>query len=191
MRSSPYGALLLDEFEKADKKVVDLFLQILDEGFFSDAFGQRVNMRNTIIIATSNAGAQLIWQWVQTGIDPTAKKSEIIAAIQQEGKFKPELLNRFDAIIMFQPLSQEHLKRVARLMLKKLADRLKEQQNITFVITDELIDETVSKGYDPVFGARPMRRFIQDNVEKIIAEKIIKGELARGGSIALNAKDVG
>ena len=147
-------------------------------------------MRNTIIIATSNAGAQLISQWMQAGIDPTAKKSEIIAAIQQEGKFKPELLNRFDAIIMFQPLSQEHLKRVARLMLKKLGDRLKEQQNITFVITDELIDETVSKGYDPVFGALPMRRFIQDKVEKIIAEKIIKGELARGGSIALEAKNL-
>ena len=190
MRSSPYGALLLDEFEKADKKVVDLFLQILDEGFFSDAFGEQVNMRNTIIIATSNAGSQLIWHWVEAGIDPATKKSEIIAEIQQEGKFKPELLNRFDAIIIYQPLSQEHLKQVARLMLKKLAERLKEQQNITFVATDELIDETVRQGYDPTFGARPMRRFIQDKIEKVIAEKIIKGELARGGSAALGAKDV-
>lgn len=190
LRSSPYGTLLLDEFEKADKKVVDLFLQILDEGFFSDAFGEQVNMRNTIIIATSNAGAQMIWHLVEDNIDPSTKKSAIIAEIQQEGKFKPELLNRFDAIIIFQPLSQEHLHHVARLMLKKLEGRLKEQQNITFVTTDELVEETVRLGYDPTFGARPMRRFIQDKIEKVIAEKIIKGELIRGGSIAIGAKDI-
>ncbi|MEK7074939.1 MAG: ATP-dependent Clp protease ATP-binding subunit, partial [Patescibacteria group bacterium] len=170
IHSSPYGALLLDEFEKADKKVMDLFLQILDEGFFSDAFDQKINMRNTIIIATSNAGAQMIWRMVEGNIDPSTKKSVIIAEIQQEGKFKPELLNRFDAIIIYQPLSQEHLRQVARIMLKKLTDRLKEQQDITFVITDELIDETVRQGYEPTFGARPMRRFIQDKIEKIIAE---------------------
>lgn len=190
LRSSPYGTLLLDEFEKADKKVVDLFLQILDEGFFSDAFGEQVNMRNTIIIATSNAGAQMIWHLVEDNIDPSTKKSAIIAEIQQEGKFKPELLNRFDAIIIFQPLSQEHLRHVARLMFKKLEGRLKEQQNITFVTTDELVEETVRLGYDPTFGARPMRRFIQDKIEKIIAEKIIKGELTRGESIAIGAKDI-
>ena len=190
MRSSPYTALLLDEFEKADKKVVDLFLQILDEGFFSDAFGKFVNMRNAIIMATSNAGAQMIWQMVQNGIDPSTKKPQIIAEIQKEGTFKPELLNRFDAIVIYQPLSQEHCRQVARIMLKKLADRLKEQQQISLVITDELIEETVRQGYDPTFGARPMRRFIQDKVEKIIAEKIIKGELTHGGSITLNAKDV-
>ena len=190
MRSSPYAILLLDEFEKADKKVVDLFLQILDEGFFSDAFGQHVNMRNTIIIATSNAGAQMIWRMVESGIDPSTEKSAIIAEIQQEGKFKPELLNRFDAIIIYQPLSTEHLKQVARIMLKKLAERLKKQQYITLIITDELIDETVRQGYEPTFGARPMRRFIQDKIEKVIAEKIIKGELVRGGTIELGAKDI-
>ena len=190
MHSSPYGAVLLDEFEKADKKVVDLFLQILDEGFFSDAFGQQVNMRNTIIIATSNAGSQLIWRWVEGGVDPSTKKSQIIAEIQQEGKFKPELLNRFDAIVIYQPLSQEHLKQVARIMLKKLTNRLKEQQNITLTITDELVDETMRQGYEPAFGARPMRRFIQDKIEKIIAEKIIKGEIVRGGSVVLSVKDL-
>ncbi len=190
MRSSPYATLLLDEFEKADKKVIDLFLQILDEGMFTDAFGEQVNMRNTIIIATSNAGAQMIWHLVEGNIDPSTKKSAIIAEIQQEGKFKPELLNRFDSIIIYQPLSPEHLKQVARMMLKKLADRLREQQNISFTITDELIDETVRLGYDPTFGARPMRRFIQDKVEKVVADRIIKGELTRGGSIALGTKDI-
>lgn len=190
MRSSPYATLLLDEFEKADKKVIDLFLQILDEGMFTDAFGEQVNMRNTIIIATSNAGAQMVWHLVEGNIDPSTKKSAIIAEIQQEGKLKPELLNRFDSIIIYQPLSPEHLKQVARMMLKKLADRLKEQQNISFTITDELIDETVRLGYDPTFGARPMRRFIQDKVEKVVADRIIKGELTRGGSIMLNARDI-
>lgn len=190
MRSSPYTIILLDEFEKADKKVVDLFLQILDEGVFSDAFGEQVNMRNTIIIATSNAGSQMIWRMVEGGIDPSTKKSAIIGEIQQEGKFKPELLNRFDAIIIYQPLSTEHLKQVAHIMLKKLAARLKEQQYITLIITDELVDETTRQGYEPTFGARPMRRFIQDKIERVIAEKIIKGELARGGTIELGAKDI-
>ncbi|MDP3770413.1 MAG: ATP-dependent Clp protease ATP-binding subunit [Candidatus Sungbacteria bacterium] len=190
MRSSPYACVLLDEFEKADKKVIDLFLQILDEGYFSDAFSERVNMRNTIIVATSNAGSQMIWRFVESGIDPTEKKSQIIAEIQQEGKFKPELLNRFDGIIVFQPLSQEHLKQVARIMLKKLAERLREQQDMTFSITDEIVEEIVRRGYDPTFGARPMRRFIQDKIEKIIAEKIIKGELARGQTFSLTAQDL-
>jgi len=190
MRSSPYATLLLDEFEKADKKVIDLFLQILDEGMFTDASGKQINMRNTIIIATSNAGAQMVWHLVEGNIDPSTKKSAIIAEIQQEGKFKPELLNRFDSIIIYTPLSPEHLKQVARMMLKKLADRLQEQQNITFAITDELIDETARLGYDPTFGARPMRRFIQDKIEKVVADRIIKGELTRGGSIMLNAKDI-
>ena len=190
MRTSPYAVVLLDEFEKADGNVIDLFLQILDEGYFSDAFGTRVNMRNTIIIATSNAGARLIWEMVGHGINPNDKKSDIINVIQQEGKFKPELLNRFDAIIIFQPLSQKDLRKVARLMLVNLADRLVETQEIILDITDELVNEAVKQGYDPAFGARPMRRFIQEKVEKVIAEKIIKGELKRGMTISLTAADV-
>ncbi len=190
IRSSPYGVLLFDEFEKAHKKVVDLFLQILDEGMFTDAFGQHVNMRNTIIIATSNAGASLIQKMVQAGIQPGTKKTEILNQIQQEGLFRPELLNRFDATIMFQPLSPEQLRQVAILMFIQLAGRLKKQQNITFKITDALVAVAVSRGYDPAFGARPLRRFIQDTVEKAIAEKIITHKLSQGGSITLDAQDI-
>ena len=190
MRSSPYAVVLLDEFEKAHSQVIDLFLQILDEGYFSDAFGSRVNMRNTIIIATSNAGARLIWEMVGHGVNPNDKKSDILNTIQLEGKFKPELLNRFDAIIIFQPLSKEHLRKVARLMLEHLATRLEENQEIILEITDDLIDEAVKQGYDPAFGARPMRRFIQEKVEKAIAEKIIKGELKRGSACSLTAEEL-
>lgn len=190
MHSFPYAVVLLDEFEKADKKVIDLFLQILDEGFFTDALGAKINMRNVIIIATSNAGASLIWQWVAAGIDPGDKKSEMLSAIQQEGKFKPELLNRFDSIVIFRPLTQEHLREIARLMLKKLSSRLKEQQDITLQITDPLLDEMAKQGYDPTFGARPMRRFIQERIEKLIADKIIKGELVRGATLAITPEEI-
>lgn len=190
MHSFPYAVVLLDEFEKADKKVIDLFLQILDEGFFTDALGVKINMRNVIIIATSNAGASLIWQWVAAGIDPADKKSEMLSAIQQEGKFKPELLNRFDSIVIFRPLTPEHLREIARLMLKKLASRLKEQQDITLQITDPLLDEMARLGYDPTFGARPMRRFIQERIEKLIANKIIKGELARGAMLTITPEEI-
>lgn len=180
MRSSPYGVLLLDEFEKAHSKVVDLFLQILDEGFFSDAFGERVNVRNTIIIATSNAGAVLIADLIRQGVnDPAAMKSQIVSDITKKGVFKPELLNRFDTIVMFRPLGEKELGEIARLMLGALGRRLAEQ-NIRVRIDDALIGAVVRGGFDPQFGARPMRRFIQDHIEKIIAEKIIKGELKAG-----------
>jgi len=176
LRQKPFAVLLFDEFEKSSKAVINLFLQILDEGFFSDAFGKKVSVRDAIIIATSNAGSNLIWDLLKSGKDPAILQTEVIDAIRKEGVFSPEILNRFDAIVVYHPLNQTQLKAVTELLLKKLAEQLKEQ-DIEFIITDDLIKRVAEIGYDPVMGARPMRRAIADRVEQFIARKILEQNL--------------
>ena len=171
VREHAYGLLLLDEFEKASKDVHNLFLQILDEGFFSDVQGKKVNLRNMIIIATSNAG---------TDID------QLVA----HGDFRPELINRFDGVIFFQPLGDINLNKVTRLMLKNLSSRLKEK-GIELVITDDLISVLMEKGNDPHFGARPMNRAIADLVEEKIAEGLISGTIKSGSKVSFVKNEVG
>ncbi len=188
LREQPYGVLLLDEFEKADKKVLDLFLQILDEGMFSDASGRKISARNTIIIATSNAASTEIFDTVKSGGDILAKKTEIVEKIIEQGIFKPELLNRFDGIILFHPLESEELRKVAEKMLGRVMWRLKEK-GMTLTVTPELLDFLVEKGTDQKFGARPLNRAIQDTVEKIIADRIISGEYKAGSDIKLTSQD--
>jgi ATP-dependent Clp protease ATP-binding subunit ClpC len=196
LRDKQYGVLLLDEFEKASRAVHDLFLQILDEGFFSDMNGRRVSARNTIIIATSNAGSDLIFQAIENvaateslSVILEKKKSEIVDSIIAKGIFRPELLNRFDGIILFHPLEREHLEQVARLQLEQFAKRLK-QKGITLTITPELVAYVVSAGSDPKFGARAMNRAIQENVEQAVARKIIAGSVKSGETISLSNADM-
>ena len=186
IREHPYGVLLLDEFEKTSREVHDLFLQILDEGFFTDVFGKRVNARNLMIIATSNAGSDLIWNMAQEG--KRLDKDIIIAEIINRAIFKPELLNRFDGVILFHPLNDEHLRLIARLQLEKLGKRLKEK-GLEFLITDPLVEYLVSAGQDPKFGARPMARAIQGTVEQAIAEKMLRGEIVAGSTVELSPSD--
>jgi len=189
LRDEPYGVLLLDEFEKTNKDVLDLFLQILDEGVFSDMNGKKVNARNTIIIATSNAGSDLVWDIVRSGGVLAENKTKIIDEIVKRNIFKPELLNRFDGAVLFHPLDKESLQKIAVLMLKKLSSRLK-TKGIMLEINDELIDFLVAEGNDPQFGARPLNRAIQEKVEKVIAEKMIRGDVRAGSKIALTKIDL-
>ena len=200
LRERPFGVLLLDEFEKTNKDVHDLFLQILDEGFFTDAAGKRVNARNLMIIATSNAASDLIWGQIKHGSDTEGRirgteaeqkiaKDVITAEIINRGVFKPELLNRFDGVILFHPLGAEHLREIARLMLQKFAKRLKEK-GIELIITDEIVEYLISVGQDPKFGARPMNRAIQEKVEQVIAEKMLRGEIAAGSRVELTGTDL-
>ena len=183
LREHPYGVLLLDEFEKTDKEVLNLFLQIIDEGYFSDAYGKKVMARNIMFIATSNAGAEKIFEIVSAGKDPKDYETEIIDYIVQQGIFKPELLNRFDDTILFHPLTKENLSEIANLMLQKVAQKLSEK-GITLSINKELIDFVVQGGYNQTFGARPMNRLIQDSVEQHIADLIIRGNLNAGQTIS-------
>lgn len=182
LRQNMFGVVLLDEFEKSHPDVLNLFLQILDEGIFSDMDGKKVNARNLIFIATSNAGAEKIWSMVRAGQDPAAARDEIINEIVNAGTYKPELLNRFDDCIIFHPLSPDELKQIAGLMLKKLAKRL-EPKGITLKVTDYLAAQVCQDGANEVFGARPMNRYIQDNVEQLIADKIIEGGLKPGMTV--------
>lgn len=189
LKENPYSVLLLDEFEKANKDVHDLFLQIIDEGIFSDMTGKKVNVRNMVIIATSNAGSEMIWKAVEENRNLSEYKPQIIEKIIDERIFKPELLNRFDDIILFNPLNKENLKKITLLMLEKLSSRLMEK-SLKLKISDELLDFLVEKGMDPKFGARPINRAIQDTVEKIIAEKIIRGQISAGQEIEISKEEL-
>jgi ATP-dependent Clp protease ATP-binding subunit ClpA len=179
----------LDEFEKADTQVHDLFLQILDEGMFTDARGTRVNARNCIIIATSNAGSGLIWSLTEKGRRPQDARDTIIADIIQNGIFRPELINRFDATIIFSSLGQSEQREIARNMLTELESRIRDR-GFTLVVNDALLTAVMKEGYSPEFGARPMRRAIQDIIEERVATKIIEGNLRPGDSIELTSEDL-
>ncbi|MDO8594135.1 MAG: ATP-dependent Clp protease ATP-binding subunit [bacterium] len=187
LREHPYGVLLLDEFEKTNKDVHDLFLQILDEGFFTDVSGKRVNARNLIIIATSNAGSDLIWKLIEEKKE--LQKDIVITEIINRAIFKPELLNRFDGVILFRPLDGKDLRVIAKLQLQKLGKRLQEK-GLELVITDPMLDFLVSVGQDPKFGARPMNRAIQEHIEQVIAEKMLRGEVAAGSKIELSTAEL-
>lgn len=183
LREHPYGVLLLDEFEKTNKDVLNLFLQIIDEGYFSDVTGKKVMARNIMFIATSNAGSEKIFEMVSKNINIKNNEAEIISAIVKQGIFRPELLNRFDATIIFHPLTKENLIEIAALMLKKVAKRLADKGMI-LSIDKELINFIATGGYNPIFGARPMNRLIQDTVEQHLADLIIRGELTAGQTIS-------
>lgn len=189
LREHQYGVLLLDEFEKTTKEVMNLFLQILDEGFFSDGAGKKVMARNLIIIATSNAGSDLIWDSVKNGEDLAKTKDKIIDSIVKSGVLKPELLNRFDGVVVFHPLTETHLRKIAELMLERLHDRLS-RNGINLVINENLLNYVVSFGTDPKFGARPMNRAIQEKVEEIIAKKIIAGSISKGSPVELSSEEL-
>ena len=189
LKEHPYSVLLLDEFEKASEEVHDLFLQVLDEGMFTDGLGQKINARNTIIIATSNAGSQQIIAWLDAGVDLNQKQEEIVDYVVKEGIYKPELVNRFDGVVMFEPLREEQIAQIAKAMLAKLSKRL-EDRGYKLEITDDLVNTLVRLGYQPEFGARPMQRAIQNVVEEAAAEKIISGSLKKGDTIRFTKQEL-
>ena len=189
IREHPYGVLLLDEFEKSSRGVHDLFLQVFDEGVFSDARGMKVNARNIIFIVTSNAGSNLIFDAVQRGENLADLREKVVNALVEENIFRPEFLNRFDGVILFHPLAEEHLVGIARALLEELARRLDEKR-IRLVVNDVLVNTAIKYGHDPRFGAREMRRAIKEKIEDKIAEKIIRGEVKEGDTLELSENDL-
>ncbi len=189
LREKQFGVLLLDEFEKATRYVHDLFLQILDEGEFTDATGKKVNAHNILFIATSNAGAEKIWEISEKGGDILAARDELINEIISRGIFRPEFLNRFDDIILFHPLAREHIEKIARLKLAGLAKRLK-ARGVDLEITEEIVAVVADAGFDPKFGGRPMNRAIQEKVEQVVADKLLRGEIQVGSHVRLEKKDL-
>lgn len=188
LRTNPFGVVLLDEFEKSNSDVHDLFLQILDEGFFSDMDGKKINAKNVIFIATSNAVSDLVFDYVSRGENLNIKKDEIIKAMIDRGIFKPELINRFDDIILFEPLQRGELRQIAEINLNKLKSRLSER-GIDLIINDYILDFVSREGYSPKFGARSMNRIIQDRVERALAERILNGEIVEGSRLEFKEGD--
>ncbi len=192
VRRKPYSVILFDEIEKAHPDVFNMLLQILDDGRLTDSQGRKVDFRNTVIIMTSNVGAKLITNEQKSlgflSDDPDKPKSEketaeeIKEAVMGELKntFKPEFLNRIDDIIVFNRLNDTDIKNIAKRMLKTLTKRL-ENMEIDITFADSTIDEISKEGFDPVYGARPLRRAIQSKIEDDISEKILDGSIAKGG----------
>ena len=190
VRDNPFSLILLDEIEKAEKNILNIFLQVFDEGRLTDVFGRKINFEQNIIIATSNAGADFIRELVKEGVNPSIEKEKIIDILIKGGYFRPELLNRFDEIVIFHPLSQEQVGVISGLLMNGLALRLKEQGYV-FTSTQEIVDYVAGVGFDPQFGARPMERVIRDKVESAIAKKILNGEIKKGITFSLNLSDLG
>ncbi len=188
VRENPFSLVLLDEIEKAHPNILNLFLQVLDEGWVTDGFGRKIDFRNTIIIATSNAGAEVIREDIAKDKKLDIIKEDLLDYLFKKGIFRPEFINRFDAIVVFKPLTKENLLDIAQLMLKKLAENLRDK-GVEFEITQELKKKIVELSYSPEFGAREMRRVIQDKVENILANALLSGKLKRGNKVKVNPKD--
>lgn len=187
VRETPFALLLLDEIEKAHPNILNLFLQVLDEGWITDGLGRKTDFTNTIIIATSNAGYQVILEAIAKQEPWASVKQNLLNFLFEHGIFRPEFINRFDAFVVFSPLSKEHLLAIAGLLLEKLKKNLAER-NIEFIITDALKEKIVELGYDPTFGAREMRRVIQDKVENVLARAFLAEEIKKGDKIEIDEK---
>ncbi len=185
IKDNPYSLLLLDEVEKAYPDILDIFLQILDEGFVTDAFGEKINFRNCMIIATSNAGASLIKKMVENAAAAEDIKKSVIDWTVENNIFKVEFLNRFDGVIFFRPLNQKELADVVWLKLQDFAKRLDKEKNIQIDFREDIAQKIIEKGYNPIFGARSLNRYIEDTVENLVAKKIIAGEAKNGERITV------
>jgi len=186
VRENPFALVLLDEIEKAHPNILNLFLQVLDEGHITDGQGRKVIFTNTIIICTSNAGADMIFKGVESG--QVIEKNKLLDALFDKGIFKPEFINRFDATVIFHPLTKENLLQIVQLALQELQKNLKEKE-IDFGITEPLKEKIVELSYKPEFGAREMRRVIQDKVEDAIAQGLLSDKVKKGDKIEINSEN--
>ncbi|MFC1711760.1 AAA family ATPase [Patescibacteria group bacterium] len=186
VRENPYGVLLLDEFEKANPEILNLFLTVFDEGYLKDIRGKNVSFKNLIIICTSNAAAEFIREKIgsKRKIEFSKFCSQVIEYTLQKNIFSPELVNRFDGTIVFKPLEPEHIKAIAKKLVAKLIKRLLKKQ-IHLEADDQVYTLLAELGYSTTFGARPMKRLIADKIETLIAKSVLGGEIKKGEKIKL------
>ena len=192
IRRKPYSVVLFDEIEKAHPDIFNLMLQVLEDGHITDSQGRKINFKNTVIIMTSNAGAKNIVNPKKLGFtnNDSVEKSydDMKKGVMNEVKdlFRPEFLNRIDDIVVFHPLSQEDIEQVAKGMLVEVAHRVKEHMGITLSLTDNALKELAKAGYDATYGARPLRRAIQNKIEDKLAEAVLGGEISRDSTISID-----
>ena len=179
IEEQPFGLLFFDELEKAHRVIWNILLQVLDEGRLSTRIGRTVSFKNNIIIATSNAGTALIQK------NPQITKDDLIRYLIQENLFSPEFLNRFDDIVLFHPLSRQDSEAVTRLLLQDLNVRMMRERGVTVKITDTLVRALVDAGYNEEYGARALRRTVQEKVENAVADMILKDQAVPGTTLVI------
>ncbi len=193
VRRKPYSVVLLDEIEKAHPDVFNILLQVLDDGRLTDSKGRTVDFRNTVVIMTSNVGADALKYQKNLGFslgDTDSKYKDMKATMLEELKkaFRPEFLNRIDEMIVFHSLEKEHLKEIVSFMANALTKRLKEQ-DIELELTEAALEKIAQEGYDPQYGARPIRRALQKHVEDRLSEELLKGNVLTGQVVVFDYKD--
>jgi ATP-dependent Clp protease ATP-binding subunit ClpB len=185
IRRRPYAVILLDEVEKAHPDVFNVLLQVLDDGRLTDGQGRTVDFRNTVIIMTSNLGSQVIQEYAGEK-NYTRMKSAVMEIVQQS--FRPEFINRIDDIVVFHPLGSQQIRAIVEIQLIYLRKRLQER-NMDLTLDDAARDLLGEAGFDPVYGARPLKRAIQQQIENPLAQRILKGEFNPGDRIRATARD--
>jgi len=184
IKNRPASLLLLDEIEKASKDALNLLLTVLDEGYLVDAFGKRINCQHLFVIGTSNAAAEYIRELVEARRDATELQKRVVEYVLQKGLFFPEFLNRFDGVVVYEPLSEENLFKVARMMLTSFSQNL-QTKGILLSVDDELIKQVVKDGYDPAFGARPMRRVVDIELGDLLGREMLLSKLKEGDNVKI------
>lgn len=193
IRRRPYAVILLDEIEKAHQDVFNILLQVLDDGRLTDSKGHIVNFKNTIIIMTSNIGADVIMQRFEHATDENQEniykytKDDVLEMVRR--RLRPEFLNRVDEIIMFHPLSKAHIRNIVDIQFKRLIEKVLQRQGIAATLTDAAKDLLAEQGYDPVFGARPLKRLMQRQIINELATRILGGELAQGEKLRIDSSN--
>ena len=187
VRRKPYAVVLFDEIEKAHPDVFNILLQVLDDGRITDSQGRTVDFKNTIIILTSNIGAQTLLDGIsENGDIPEDVRKEVMEALH--GHFRPEFLNRLDEIILFKPLVQKDMERIADLILKDINKRLQERR-LHIHLQKEALDFILENAYEPGFGARPLKRYMQKHVETLVAKEILEDRVKEGDNIEIRLQD--
>ncbi len=184
VRRKPYSVILLDEVEKAHPEVFNVLLQVLDDGRLTDGQGRTVDFRNAVIVMTSNLGSQLI-QELAGDENYSEMKAAVMTVVQKE--FRPEFLNRIDEVVVFHPLARDQIREIARIQTSHLRDRLRER-DINIEISDAALDKLAAVGFDPVYGARPLKRAVQTLIENPLAKRILQGEFGPGETVHVDAK---
>ncbi len=189
INQNPFSVVLLDEIEKAHPDILNLLLQMLDEGMLTDTAGHKVSFKEAIIICTSNAGANAIREQISAGKDLADFEDKFVNDLIDQNVFRPELINRFDEVVLFRPLTKEELLQVANLIIQSVNQELADKK-VTVALTQPALAHLVDLGYDPRLGARPMRRVISRLVENLIAKRLLSGELKPGSQLTLDVGDL-
>ena len=186
VRRKPYSVVLFDEVEKAHPDVFNVLLQVLDDGRITDSQGRTVDFKNTIIIMTSNLGSQYLLEGIDEATGEITHATNELVMNELRNSFRPEFLNRLDEIIMFKPLTKDNIGGIVDLIMQELNDRLSDRQ-LKIELTPAAKQFVIDAGYDPVYGARPLRRYIQKNVETMAAKIILGGDIHEGSAITIDS----